>query len=207
MGRESSLRPRPSGMTLGRWMLVAMVAALIFTLARIRTYEPRLQLGLGYGLFALACARVLVILLYSKRCTVCGKGPVGMVAAVPFGDHFFRCSNCGQRSKRFYLGRLWDASGPRDDRRFRKAPGVATWSQAAIEPTPDRPETRTVGGLLASKIDRDAERPAESVVVGTIPRSGDDPATPPTAPGVETPVTERFARTLDVIRWARRSRT
>jgi len=188
-------------------MIVAIVSVLIFSLARIRTYEPRLQLWVGLGLLALIVSRILVMILYAKRCTACGKGPVGMVAAVPFGDHFYRCAACGQRSKRFWLGRLWDASDPKDAPRFHEAGGVETWDDSPIAPTPDRPETRTVGGLLESKLDRLAESPSEPINVGTIPSSDALAANPPAPGGVELPVTERYARTLDAIRWSRRSRT
>ncbi len=206
MGRESSLRPRPSDMTVGRWMIVAIISALSFSLARM-TDEPKLTLWIGLGLFSLIVSRILVMILYARRCTVCGKGPVGMVTAVPFGDHFYWCAMCGQRSKRFWLGRLWDASGPNDAHRFQKGGWVETWDDSAIVPTPDRPETRTVGGLLESKLDRLAESPSEPIDVGTIPSSNSLTANPPAPGGVELPVTERYARTLDAIRWSRRSRS
>ena len=205
MSAENPLRPRPRGVTISHLMVLALAIALVIGGLRIKNAEPRFQRGLGVGLVVLLVARVMLMILHAQRCPACGEGPVGTVAAVPFGDHYFRCAACGQRSKRFWLGRLWDASGPEDDRRYAKAPGVSTWAHGPIVPTPDDPNAATVGRLLLDKLDREAESEGEPVVVGTI-------ASPPRAnlpdpSGVQGSVAERFSRTLDVIRWSRRPRS
>jgi hypothetical protein len=197
-------------MTIGMWMVVAFVVALALAMARAKLIEPGLELGIEVGLAALLLARLFVIIATGKQCPSCDGGPVVRVALVSFGDQYFRCESCGQRMKRFGLGRRWDASGPDDDHHFHKRREVSTWSDAAIEPTPDVPATRTVGLLLREKRDRDAssEPLVEVDLSDTDPNGGVQtrPANRPAASGVKTTVAERFFRTLDAIRWTRNSR-
>ena len=210
MSKSSPLRTRPAGMTIGRWMVVALVTALVMTGFRVRSFEPKLELGLGLAIAALGFARLVVLAIAGKRCPACGKGPVGRVAAVPFRDVFYRCRSCGQRMKRYGLGRLWDASGPADDSHFHKNRPVSTWSDGPIEPTIETPATRTVGLLLRDKRDRGAatgEAPEIDLLAGDpTERSSSPVASRPASPGVHSTVAERFFRTLDAIRWTRNSR-
>ncbi|MDB5350871.1 MAG: hypothetical protein JWN86_2118 [Planctomycetota bacterium] len=213
MGRSAVLRSWPRGMTIGRLMMVSVVVALSLWLFRAR-YLSRIEL-FGWIVIGIAIvARTLVVALYSKHCPVCDKGPVARVATVSFGDHFFRCSACGQRMKRYGLGRLWDASGPEDDCRFHKTRPVSTWSDGPIVPITDSPETLTVGTLLRGKVDREALAPEPvAIAVGEAGWSGEDPRATSARPratrralvGVKQKVTHSFFCTLDAIRWARNS--
>lgn len=217
MGRPLALRPRPVGMTIGRLMLVSVAVAAVMWLARLDALQSSWERGLVIALGAALLARLLFVLYAGRRCPACKVGLMGRVGAIPFGDHFFRCPECGQRAKRFWLGRLWDASGPEDADRFRKKDRpVSTWGDGPIAPAPDRPETRTVGHLLRGKLQRDAESPDPvEVVPGASgwPDHSDGstenrprPASRSAPAGVKQQVADRFFRTLDAIRWSRNIR-
>lgn len=218
MGRAGPLRSRPVGLTIGRLMLASVAVAVgLWTFRAIVRAEP-ITRGEQIGMIAIGVAivaRAFIVVLYAGRCSVCDKGPVGRVAAVSFGDHFYRCSACGQRMKRSWLGRTWDASGPEDDRRFHKDRPVSTWSDGPIYPSTDSPETRTVGSLLRGKVDREAHVPEPVEIASgeagwrneSAPDGPSKPRAMRSAPlGVKQQVARSFFRTLEAIRWDRNSR-
>ena len=210
-------------MALGRWFIVFVLAALFAVGSLGRSLDPWVALPLVSGLLYPRLVVVLILGLSvigfgwlilaaspSKRCPTCGKTSVGMVAAVPFGDRFYRCAACGQRMKRSGVGRYWDASGHEDDHHFHRARPVSSWSDGPVEPTTEIPETRTVGLLLRDKRDHDAstDRPLEvDLLINESTGEAPSPtASRPAGHGVKSKVTERFLRTLDAIRWTRNSR-
>jgi len=106
------------------------------------------------------------------------------------------------------MGRLWDASGPNDAPYFMKKHSVTTWSDKPIEPTPELPETQTVGSLLREKKGR-VTASAEPVELDLYDRDPvmehpEQPANRSTLVGVKKTVAERFFSTLDAIRWTRK---
>jgi hypothetical protein len=217
MGRPVTLRRRPVGMTIGRLMLVSVAVAAVGWLFRMDAPDSPWELGLEITVGVAVVARIFILLLYARQCPVCGKSTLARVKAVSFGDHYLRCSSCGQRAKRSWLGRLWDASGPEDDRYFEPSvKPVTTWSDGPILPSAETSQTRTVGTLLRGKLHREELGP-ETVEIaagesdGTVQseksRMSPHKPTARLAPsGVKQPVAERFFRTLDAIRWARNSR-
>ena len=145
-------------MTIGRWMAVAARRGSGMTLFRVRSFEPRLELGhrdrdsrrSSWRGSSSSSRR-------ARQCPVCGEGPVGKVAVVPFGDHYFRCEACGQRMKRFgsrpALGRL----RPRGRPPFPQDVGPSRPGPTApSSPPPRRPRPGPSASSSASKRDRDA---------------------------------------------------
>lgn len=216
MGHLGALRPRPRGVTIGRLMLVSVVVAIAGWAYRADPMRSRWEQWLLLAAGGLVLIRIGVLILFAKQCPACGKPELGRVAARSFGDHYFRCAACGQRAKRNGLGRMWDASGPEDDRFFRKERPVRTWADGPIDPAEETPETRTTARLLRGKIDRDAQAPEPvEIVPGDLRRSGGTetaqavgrPAARTRPLGVKDRVAETFFRTLESIRWSRSKRS
>ncbi len=207
MGRPSALKPRPLGMTIGRWMAVAGVVGLVCWLTRADSWDsPTFRIVAGV-LGGLLVGRMLILGLFGKRCPACGVGPLERVKYLPFGDHFYRCANCGQRAKRYALGRLYDASGPDDSGRFDPRPVSTFWDDSALDAEPGSAASPVVARLLRDKAGRHAEE-AEPVSLDLLPEPPAGPAFPskPIRPSGKGRVAETFFRTLETIRWARSSR-
>lgn len=212
--KRAAVRRRPTGVTIGRLMFVSVVVALVLRIVRTDSMTTRGERIVLIAFAIVVVARILILIYYARQCPACGKGPVGLVAAVPLGDHFFRCDACGQRLKRAWLGRVWDASGPEDDRRFVKNRPAPDWPEGSFAPSVDQPATRTVGMLLRGKIEREALAPDPvEIAPGEIGWTGEScgdtehfPANRSARTGVQHPVATAFFRTLDAIRWARNSR-
>ena len=62
--------------------------------------------------------------------------------------HYYRCSACGARLKRYGLGPWLDATGPQDAARYRKPTDAGTWK--GYEP-PGRLDDSTSGHLLENQ--------------------------------------------------------
>lgn len=61
------------------------------------------------------------LLSWMAECPACSKGGMKLVALVPFGDRFYRCSHCGGRFKRKAFAWKWrTASCPGDDAKYRR---------------------------------------------------------------------------------------
>lgn len=207
MGRPNSLPERPNGVTIERLMLVTLLVAFGLWIVRPSALSSRAEQIAAVCVVAAIVGRILMLLYFAKYCPVCRTMAVGRVRTVPFGDHYFRCAACGQRSKRYGLGRLWDASGLKDARYFQRDRPARVWDDAPIVPTPDDPTTRTVGTLLSEKLDRTAQAPGPVQAPDLIDdRIHDAPPDPPRDGGVSPPVGERALKTLEAIRWSRQSR-
>jgi predicted RNA-binding Zn-ribbon protein involved in translation (DUF1610 family) len=218
MGRRG-LKPRPNGWTIADIMRLAFGFAILFWLARFdtvrRPYEARMLLLLIASLVVLLAMRVL----HSTRCPTCGRGPIGRMAVVPFGLHYYRCASCGQRLKRSrWLGTPWDASGIEDDAFFQtRARPVETWRDEAEFQPIFTPQTKTVASLLRDKIDRRSQAPETVILIpgelGATPEAGTLPAHESFPPerrpwrGVKASVANALFRTWDAIRWARHSQS
>ena len=215
MARTTAIRPPPGGLTIARMMIVVGVVAFLGWLARLDPLRSRWEQGVLLVLLGVLLARLLILVLFAKTCPACGGSELGRVAARPFGEHYFLCHSCGQRLKRFGLGRLWDASGPGDARHFHRDRASRIWSDGPVIPDESSPETRTVGRLLRGKIDREAEAPEPVAVLGDESAPFLPPAASRTADrgrgprlaGIKALVADRFFRTLEAIRWSRAPRS
>lgn len=210
MGRKA-LKSRPHGWTISDLVRLPILIALGIWSIRADPTRHRVDLGILLVIGGVVLVGGLIRLLASRRCRICGGGSVGRITARPFGFHYLKCPDCGQRMKRsFWLGRIWDASGIEDELFFKpKTPPVITWVGESIEPLAT-PESRTVSGLLRGKLDRKSVAPGPvEIAPGELGWEGSAVSQSPSRPvrtgrrGVKQAMADAVFRTWDSIRWAR----
>jgi hypothetical protein len=140
-------RPRYS---IGQIMVVTAVVAGVLALPRLINSPDRLLSFCFLGLLATAIllnAAIEVVL--GKVCPTCSRRALRRLAR---HRHYYRCSECRARYKRFGFGRWLDASGPEDAARFGKPTDAGIWKGFAV---PKDLKGSNSGVLLGSKRSRD----------------------------------------------------
>ena len=98
---------------------------------------------------ALAWRGIIFPFLIGNECPACGKLSMKRLAR---SSHYFECSRCGARRKRFFPTSPWqDVSGPEVEALFSRSSRAGQWDTYA---TPDPGNTMS-GHLLRSKRLRD----------------------------------------------------
>ena len=97
---------------------------------------------------------LMIEMVVSKACPACSRGVLRRLAR---HRHYYRCSACCARFKRFGFGPWLDASGPDDAARYRKPTDAGIWKAFTV---PEMLDGSTSGLLLRSKRSRDL--PSES---------------------------------------------
>jgi hypothetical protein len=105
--------------------------------------------GVSGVLTTLVVLNRLVDLVLGKSCPACSRGTLRRLAR---HRHYYRCSACRARFKRFGHGPWLDASGPDDAARYRKPTEAGIWKGFAV---PEKLDGSTSGLLLQNKRSRD----------------------------------------------------
>ena len=142
--------PRTPRHTIGQLMVVIAVLASLLAVPRLVHSPERLVMVAVVGvLTTLALLNVLIEMALGKTCPACSRRALRRLARHP---HYYRCSACRARFKRFGFGLWLDASGPEDAARYRKPTEAGTWKGYAA---PEELEGSASGRLLRSKRSRD----------------------------------------------------
>jgi len=135
--------------SISRVMIVIAGFALVLAMPRLATSPAdlvvRCLMALLAGFFLL---HLLVGEFVGYPCPVCSRWALRRLAR---HRHYYRCSACGARMKRYGLGPWLDATGPQDAARYRKDTDAGTWK--GYEP-PGRHADSTSGHLLEDKRSR-----------------------------------------------------
>jgi hypothetical protein len=133
--------PRRLRYTIGQLMVVIAFSAGLLA-------APRLGVVCVAGvLTTLVLVGALLEMVLGKSCPACARRALRRLAR---HRHYYRCSACRARFKRFGSGPWLDASGPEDEDRYRRPAGI--WKGYAA---PKELKGTSSGVLLGSKRSRD----------------------------------------------------
>jgi hypothetical protein len=141
---------RKARYTIGQVMVVIAILACMMAVPQVlrapRAPGTTYLLGLIIALFAGAAAIHAVIdRLVGLTCPSCKRQTLRRLARQ---GHYYRCSACRSRFKKFRSGPWLDASGPEDADKFRRVGGAGNWE--GFE-SPRDLEGSTTGHLLKDK--------------------------------------------------------
>jgi hypothetical protein len=138
--------------TIGQLMLMIAAAGGVLAISR-RIQSPTHPIALGIlgllGTVALLYAAIGAII--GGVCPTCSRRTLRRLAR---HRHYYRCSACRARFKRFGSGPWLDASGPEDAARYRKPTDAGIWKGFSV-PTAKDLKGSNSGVLLGSKRSRD----------------------------------------------------
>jgi hypothetical protein len=144
---QATRRPR---YTIGQIMLAIAALAGVLAIPRIVRSPDRTVLLCSLGLLAaLVLLNAAIETIFGKLCPACSRRALRRLAR---HRHYYRCSVCRARFKRFGFGPWLDASGPEDAARYRKPSEAGTWKGFAV---PKDLKGTNSGVLLGSKRTRD----------------------------------------------------
>jgi ribosomal protein L37AE/L43A len=142
--------PRTRRHTIGQLMTVIAVLAGLLAVPRLVRSPDRLVGVAVLGiLVTFALSDVLVAMVFGRACPSCSRRELRRLAR---NRHYYRCSACRARFKRFGYGPWLDASGAEDADRYRGRAEAGTWKGYAA---PEELEGSTSGQLLRGKRSRD----------------------------------------------------
>ena len=135
--------------SISRVMIAIAGFAVVLAMPRLATSPAdlvaRCLMALLAGFFLL---HFLVGEFVGYPCPVCSRWALRRLAR---HRHYYRCSACGARVKRFGLGPWLDATGPEDAAKYCRTTDAGTWR--GYEP-PGRLDDSTSGHLLEIKRSR-----------------------------------------------------
>jgi hypothetical protein len=136
--------------TIGQLMTGIAVLASLLAVPRLIHSPDRLIGTCFLGVLAtLALLNALIEVVFDLPCPACSRRTLRRLAR---HRHYYRCSACRARFKRFGSGPWLDASGPDDAARYRKPSEAGTWKGFAV---PKKLDGSSSGRLLGSKRSRD----------------------------------------------------
>jgi hypothetical protein len=146
--------PRTYRYTIGQFMAGISVLAGLLAVPALVHSPDRLVLVCGVGILLIFfLINGLIEILIGKRCPACSRRALRRLTR---DIHYFCCTECRARFKRFGSGPWLDASGPDDAARYARPIGAGTWEGFAA---PRKLDGSTGGLLLQAKRSRDL--PAE----------------------------------------------
>jgi len=135
--------------SISRVMIMIAGFAVVLAMPRLATSPADLVARCLVALLAgLSLLHVLVREFFGYPCPACSRWALRRLAR---HRHYYRCSACGVRLKRFGLSTWLDASGPEDATRYRKPTDAGMWK--GFEP-PQGLDGSTSGHLLENKRSR-----------------------------------------------------
>lgn len=136
-------------LTISRLMAVVVVVAILCWLPRLQNpSEITGWLVLVCAISVFVVTSVLFDSFVGYKCPGCSQYSLNRLAR---NWRYFRCSGCGMRLKRSILGPWQDASGPKDEKIYRRKPGAAKWQGFSA---PEHLDGTTSGALLRNKRQR-----------------------------------------------------
>jgi ribosomal protein L37AE/L43A len=136
--------------TIGQLMLVIAAAAGGLAVPRLSQSPARpVVVSFLWVLATLIVLNAMFEAVFAKVCPACSRRTLRRLAR---HRHYYRCSVCRARYKRFGFGPWLDASGPEDAARYRKPSEAGIWKGFTV---PKDPKGSNSGVLLASKRGRD----------------------------------------------------
>jgi hypothetical protein len=142
--------PRTPLNAIGQLMVVIAVFGCSLAIPQLVNSPDRLVLDCLLGvLTTFILLNLLAGMLLGKPCPACSRWALRRLAR---HRHYYRCSACRARFKRFGFGPWLDASGPGDAARYRRPAEAGTWKGYAA---PGKLDGSTSGHLLRSKRSRD----------------------------------------------------
>ena len=136
--------------TIGQVMIAIAVLASLLAAPQLVMSPDRVVMVCLVGLLtALAALHISVETVVGRACPACGRWALRRMLR---HRHYYRCTACRGRFKRFGFGPWLDASAPEDAGRYRRPTEAGTW-KGFISPN-DLSKT-TSGALLHSKRSRD----------------------------------------------------
>jgi hypothetical protein len=149
-GRPTMQPPRTPRYAIGQVMVAIAVLASLLAVPRLVHSPERLVMAAVVGMLTtLALLDVLVEMACGQPCPACSRWALRRLAR---HRHYYRCSACRARFKRFGCGPWLDASGPEDAARYRRPTEAGTWKGYAA---PEELDGSASGHLLRSKRSRD----------------------------------------------------
>ncbi len=132
--------------TIGQVMVLIAALAGLMAVPRIAMSSERIVLNCLFVLAGvLVVLNIVVGLALGKPCPACSRGRLRRLAR---HRHYYRCSECRGRFKRFGRGPWIDASGPEDEERYRKRSQAGQWKGFMA---PRDLDATTSGRLLKNK--------------------------------------------------------
>jgi hypothetical protein len=136
--------------TIGQLMVgIAVLASLLAVPRLLHSPDRLVVVCLGGVLTTLVLLNGLIEIVVGIPCPACSCRTLRRLAR---HQHYYRCSACRARFKRFRSGPWLDASGPDDATRYRKPSEAGTWKGFAV---PKKLDGSSSGRLLGSKRSRD----------------------------------------------------
>lgn len=143
--------------TIGQVMVAIAALAGLMAVPRIAMSSERIVLDCLIGLFIVVIVlNKLIETMLGKPCPSCSRWSLHRLARHP---HYYRCSECGGRFKRFGMGPWFDASGPEDEARYCKRSQAGQWQGFMA---PRDLDATTSGRLLKNKRTLDLEGEARN---------------------------------------------
>jgi hypothetical protein len=136
--------------TIGKVMVGIAVLASLLAVPRIVMSPDLVVMVCLVGLLTLLFAiHILVEMVVGSACPSCGQWTLRRLLR---HRHFYRCTACRGRFKRFGFGPWLDASGPEEAARFQRPTAAGTWKNFTA---PKDLSGTTSGALLQNKRARD----------------------------------------------------
>jgi hypothetical protein len=136
--------------TIGQIMVGIAVVAGVLAIPRLVNSPARPVALCFLGVLAtLVLLNGAIDAVFGKVCPACSRRALRRLAR---HRHFYRCSVCRARYKRFGFGPWLDASGPEDAGRYRKPTDAGVWKGFDV---PKDLKGSSSGALLGSKRTRD----------------------------------------------------
>jgi hypothetical protein len=140
---------RPYQFSISGVMIVVAVCAAAVALPRLVTSPEdlvaRCLMALVVGFFLLD---ILIGSIFGIPCPVCSRWALRRLAR---HRHYYRCSACRARLKRYGLGPWLDASGPKDAAKYSKPTNAGVWMEFEL---PAELDDSTSGHLLQDRRSR-----------------------------------------------------